>query len=171
MPTTYLTDLGLSKIAQASGDETAVGIAHVALGDANGSHYTPNGTEAALRRERHRKAIDYRQFLGDRTWRVKAEFGTDTPTMDVREAGFFDQDGDLIVICTFAANEERKTGAVTYLIDEVLNFSFVQRGLIYVDAPDDELFDHAVLNLETHAIVAAEQFAQRLMIRDLQAAT
>lgn len=169
MPTTIFTQLGLSKIAQAAGDETAVGIAHVALGDANGAHYVPEGTETALRNEQIRQPIESRQFLGGQTWRVKAEFGVGTVAIDVREAGFFDQDGDLIVLCTFAPDEVRKTGSAVYLIESALTFSAVADGLVYVDAPDDELFDHAVLNLETHAIIAAEQFAQRLMIRGLQA--
>ena len=99
---------------------------------------------------------------------MKAEFGADTVAFDVREAGFFDADGDLIALCTFPAAEVRRTGAIVYLIDHVLNFSRVAEGLIIVDAPDDDLFDHVVTNLETQAIFAAEQFDQRLAIRALQ---
>ena len=140
----------------------------MALGDGNGSSYTPTGLETALRNELARKAIDRRQFLGGNTWRVKAEFGTGTPVINVREAGFFDESGDLVVICTFAENEERKTGAVTYLIDEVLNFSLVQDGLVYVEAPDDELFDLAVSVSTSLANLQLEQLRQADELRALK---
>ena len=160
MPNTCLTKLGLSKLAQASGDDTAVGIKHVALGDADGNHYAPDGTETELRNERHRKAIDSRQFHGENNWLVKADFDTDTPIINVREVGFFDGEGDLIVICTFNADEERKTGAVIYSINEVLNFSNIKEGLIYVDAPDDEAFELAVSVSTALANLQHEQLRQ-----------
>lgn len=170
MPTTILTDLAEEKITLAAGTGSQVAITHVALGDGNGVAYNGDFAQTALRRERVRTAIERRHIISPNAWRVKAEFGPDTAAFDVREAGFFDEDGNLIALCTFPANEVRQTGAITYLIDHVLDFSRVAEGLIIVDAPDDELFDHAVINLEAHAIVAAEQFDQRMMIRDLQAA-
>ena len=170
MPTTILTDIAEAKITQAAGSGSQVAITHVALGDGNGASYNGDFDQASLRRERVRVPIELRHIVSPSAWRVKAEFGADTVAFDVREAGFFDADGDLIALCTFPAAEVRRTGAIVYLIDHVLNFSRVADGLIIVDAPDDDLFDHVVTNLETQAIFAAEQFDQRLAIRALQEA-
>jgi hypothetical protein len=170
MPTTILTDIAEAKITQAAGSGSQVAITHVALGDGNGASYAGDFGQTSLRRERVRVPIERRHIVSPSAWRVKAEFGADTFAFDVREAGFFDADGDLIALCTFPAAEVRRTGAIVYLIDHVLNFSRVAEGLIIVDAPDDELFDHVVTNLETQAIFAAEQFDQRNAIRALQKA-
>jgi len=170
MPTTILTDIAEAKITQAAGSGSQVAITHVALGDGNGASYAGDFGQTSLRRERVRVPIERRHIVSTSAWRVKAEFGTNTVAFDVREAGFFDADGDLIALCTFPAAEVRRTGAIVYLIDHVLNFSRVADGLIIVDAPDDDLFDHVVTNLETQAIFAAEQFDQRLAIRALQEA-
>jgi len=170
MPTTILTDIAEAKITQAAGSGSQVAITHVALGDGNGATYAGDFGQTSLRRERVRVPIERRHIVSPSAWRVKAEFGADTFAFDVREAGFFDADGDLIALCTFPAAEVRRTGAIVYLIDHVLNFSRVAEGLIIVDAPDDELFDHVVTNLETQAIFAAEQFDQRNAIRALQKA-
>ena len=170
MPTTILTDIAEAKITQAAGSGSQVAITHVALGDGNGASYNGDFDQTSLRGERVRVPIERRHIVSPSAWRVKAEFGADTVAFDVREAGFFDADGDLIALCTFPVTEVRRTGAIVYLIDHVLNFSRVAEGLIIVDAPDDDLFDHVVTNLETQAIFAAEQFDQRLAIRALQEA-
>ncbi|SDW13925.1 Phage tail-collar fibre protein [Sulfitobacter pontiacus] len=170
MPTTILTDIAEAKITQAAGSGSQVAITHVALGDGNGASYNGDFDQTYLRRERVRVPIERRHIVSPNAWRVKAEFGAETVAFDVREAGFFDADGDLIALCTFPAAEVRRTGAIVYLIDHVLNFSRVAEGLIIVDAPDDDLFDHVVTNLETQVIFATEQFDQRIAIRALQAA-
>ncbi|KAJ31558.1 phage tail protein [Sulfitobacter pontiacus] len=170
MPTTILTDIAEAKITQAAGSGSQVAITHVALGDGNGASYNGDFAQTSLRRERVRVPIERRHIVSPSAWRVKAEFGADTLAFDVREAGFFDADGDLIALCTFPVTEVRRTGAIVYLIDHVLNFSRVAEGLIIVDAPNDDLFDHVVANLETQAIFAVEQFDQRIAIRELQAA-
>lgn len=170
MPITLLTDIAETKITAAAGSGSQVAITHIALGDANGAPYDPTHEQVALVNERARNPIESRILADPNTWRVKAEFSPDTTAFDVREMGFFDADGVLIAVWAGADVVARRTGVVAYLIEHVLNFSRVDDGVIIVDAPDDDLFDHAVLNLETHAITAAEQFTQRLMIRDLQQA-
>lgn len=168
MPTTLLTDIAEAKITAAAGSGTAVAITHIALGDGNGGNYVPGYSQTALRREKARQAIQTRHIAGTNAWRVKAEFDPDTPAFAVREMGFFDADGDLIAV--WAGNDvvARQTGAITYLVDHVLSFTRVDSGLVIVNAPDDALFDHAVLDLERHAITALEQFNQRLILRDLK---
>lgn len=167
-----ITDVGLAKITAASGNlNNAVKISHVALGDANGNAYDPAFTQTALVNERERRAIDWRVQTEPKTWLINVVFPADsTAAMFVREIGFFDEDGDLIAIVGGLAFQPRELGGYDYIVEQPLIFDRAAEGAVIVNAPDWELFDHAVLNLETHAIVAAEQFDQRMMIRDLQAA-
>jgi hypothetical protein len=165
MPTTILTDIAEAKITQAAGSGSQVAITHVALGDGNGTSYNGDFGQTSLRRERVRVPIERRHFVSPNAWRVKAEFGADTVAFDVREAGFFDADGDLIALCTFPPAEVRRTGAIVYLIDHVLNFSRVAEGLIIVDAPDDFLVFFQVATLTSLANIRLEQFKQSEAIR------
>ncbi|NKX47698.1 transposase [Rhodobacteraceae bacterium R_SAG8] len=163
MPTTILTDIAEAKITQAAGSGSQVAITHVALGDGNGASYNGDFSQTALRRERVRVPIERRHIVSPNAWRVKAEFDADTIAFDVREAGFFDADGDLIALCTFPAAEVRRTGAIVYLIDHVLSFSRVADGVIIVDAPTDEFFDFAVTML-------SEQASQRVALFNINEA-
>ncbi|MGR3435275.1 MAG: phage tail-collar fiber domain-containing protein [Shimia sp.] len=170
--TALITDVGLNKIATAAGGASAVAITHVALGDGNGAAYEPGFEQTTLQNEVIRGAIDQRVQIEPKTWLVRASFAADiVPTMQVREIGFFDGDGDLIVIVAGATFQPRSLGGFDYILEQPLNFDRAAEGVILVQAPDWELFDHAVLNIETHAIIAAEQWDQRIMIRDLQAAS
>ncbi|WPZ28191.1 phage tail protein [Sulfitobacter sp. OXR-159] len=139
MPTTLLTDIAETKITAAAGTGSAVAITHVALGDGNGSNYAPGHAQTGLRREMARQPIATRHIEGGNAWRVRAEFGPETPAFAVREMGFFDADGDLIAVWAGNDVEPRQTGAISYLIDHVLSFTRVADGLVIVEAPDDEL--------------------------------
>lgn len=168
--TALITDIGLNKIAAAAGGASAVAITHIALGDGGGAAYAPDFAQTVLQGEMIRRPIDQRVQIEPKTWLVRASFAADiVPIMQVREIGFFDADDDLIVIVAGATFQPRSLGGFDYILEQPLNFDRAAEGVILVEAPDWELFDHAVLNLETHAIIAAEQFDQRLMIRDLQA--
>jgi hypothetical protein len=157
MPSTLLTDIAEAKITAAAGSGTQVAITHIALGDGNGANYGPSFSQTALQREMARQAIETRHIVGSNAWRVKAEFGPDTPAFYVREMGFFDADGDLIAIWAGNDVQARQTGAITYLVDHVLSFTRVAEGVLIVNAPDDELFDYAIANL-------TEQASQRLAL-------
>ena len=163
MPTAILTNVAEEKINLAAGTNNVVAITHVALGDGRGSNYNPSNNQSALRNELARKEIDRRHTTGQNGWRVKVEFGPETDTFFVREIGFFDADGDLIALYAGTDIDPRQTGAVTYLIDHVLNFSRVADGLVIVDAPNDELFDLAiqtgisVLGLQKHHLNLEEK--------------
>jgi len=167
MPTTLLTDIAEAKITAAAGSGTQVAITHIALGDANGANYAPSYSQTALQREKAREAITTRQLADANSWRVKAEFAPETPAFAVREIGFFDADGDLIVI--WAGNDvvARQTEAITYLVDHVLNFSRVAEGLVIINAPDDALFDLTVATAYSHATLHLEQFNQSERLRAL----
>lgn len=167
MPKTILTDLAEAKITQAAGSNTQVAITHIALGDANGANYDPQYGQTALQREKVRKPIATRHLADANTWRVKAEFGPETEAFAVREVGFFDADGDLIAI--WAGNDvvPRQTGAITYLVDHVLNFSRVAEGLVIVNAPDDTIFDLSVTTAHALANIQLEQLRQADLLRRL----
>jgi hypothetical protein len=165
MPTTLLTDTAEAKIAAAAGSGTQVAITHIALGDGNGANYAPSYSQSALQRELARESIQVRHMVDENAWRVKAEFDPDTPAFGVREIGFFDADGDLIAI--WAGNDvvPRQTGSITYLVDHVLSFSRVQDGLVIVNAPDDEIFNLALLTAHGMALLQLEQLRQGQAIR------
>lgn len=144
MATMLLTDIGAAKLAAASGSESAVAIAEIALGDGSGETYAPSHNQTNLVNERARTAIELHHAVDPNSWRVKAEFGPETPAIDVREMGFFDDDGDLIAIWAGVDVVPRQTGVITYLVEHVLDFSAVADGIVLVDAPDDETFCLAV---------------------------
>ncbi|EEB85850.1 conserved hypothetical protein [Roseobacter sp. GAI101] len=151
----------------AAGSGAQVAITQVALGDANGASYVGDFAQTALRNERIRVPIETRHIIDPNAWRVRAEFGADTVAFDVREAGFYDEDGDLIALCTFPAEEVRRTGGIVYLIDHVLSFSRVADGLIIADAPDDDLFDLSVTVALALANLQVEQLRQADLIDSL----
>ena len=165
MPTTILTDIAEAKLTQAAGTETQVAITHVALGDGNGASYDGDEAQTALRNEIIRKPIERRHIIDPTSWRIMVEFGPETEEIYVREMGFFDRDGDLIALSTFPEGKVRRTGAIIYRIEDVLKFSRELEGLIIVDAPDDDLFYHAVTNGITIANLQLEQLRQADRIR------
>ena len=103
-------------------------------------------------------------------WRVKAEFGPDTPTFQVREIGFFDGDNNLIAVWAGTDLVPRQTGAITYLIHHVLSFPRVADGLVIVNAPDDIVFDMAVSTAQSIATLQLEQFRQSERILEIAGA-
>lgn len=165
MPTTLLTDIAEAKITAAAGSGTKVAITQIALGDGSGANYAPSYAQTSLQREKARQAITTRHLADANTWRVKAEFDPETPAFAVREIGFFDADGDLIAI--WAGNDvvPRQTGAISYLVDHVLNFSRVAAGLVIVNAPDDVLFDLSVVTGTALANIQLEQLRQAEQLR------
>lgn len=165
MPTTLLTDIAEAKLTAAAGSGTQVAITHIALGDGNGGNYGPGFGQTSLQRELARQPIETRHIVANNAWRVKAEFGPDTPSFFVREMGFFDADGDLIAIWAGSDVEARQTGAITYLVDHVLSFTRVQDGLVIVNAPDDAVFDLAVTTGTAIANLQLEQLRQADAIR------
>ncbi|MEE2635521.1 MAG: phage tail protein [Pseudomonadota bacterium] len=165
MPSTLLTDVAEAKITAAAGSGTQVAITHIALGDGNGANYGPSFSQTALQRELARQPIEARHIVDGNAWRVKAEFGPETPTFFVREMGFFDADGDLIAIWAGNDVQARQTGAITYLVDHVLSFSRVAEGVLIVNAPDDALFDLAVTTGTAIANLQLEQLRQADAIR------
>lgn len=160
MPKTILTDVAEAKVALAAGSSgPLVAISQVAIGDGNGVAYDPDFAQAALRNELARVDIQSRHLAGDgnNSWRIRAVFGLDTPSMAVREIGFFDADGDLISLWAGNDVDPQTLGPTEYVIDHVLTYSRVQDGLIVVNAPDDAVFDLAVVTARSLADLSLTQ--------------
>lgn len=169
--TIIITDIGHAKLNAAVVTQTKVEITHIAMGDGNGAVYDPGFGQTVLKREKACVPIERRQATDQNAWRITAEFDADnTATFWVREIGFMDAEGDMIFLWAGADVNSRQTGAIDYLLDQVLTLDRIKDGVVIVEAPDDALFDHAVLDLERHAITTLEQFNQRLILRDLQSA-
>ncbi|MCW8843024.1 MAG: tail fiber protein [Rhodobacteraceae bacterium] len=157
MPVTLLTDLAEAKITVAAGSNAEVAITHVALGDGGGAAYDPTHDQTALVNELARLPVTSRIQADSNTWLIKVEFPPETAAFDVYEMGFIDADGDLIALWAGADVTARRTGVVSYLVEQSLNFSRIADGVVIVDAPDDELFEHAAADLVTHALDVTSQ--------------
>jgi hypothetical protein len=102
MPTYYviMTDIGLAKQAawEAGGDP--ITLEHLAVGDSNGSYYTPDPAQTALVNQ---------VWIGDisRVYAhpsyanrvvIEATIPSGVGGWDIREVGLFDTDGDLVIV-------------------------------------------------------------------------
>ena len=169
--TILITDIGHAKLNAAVATQTKVEITHVAMGDGNGAVYDPGYGQTALKREQARIPIESRHIAGENVWRVTAEFDADTtPVFWVREIGFIDAEGDMIFLWAGVDVDARQTGAIDYLLDQVLNLDRVKDGVVIVNAPDDALFDLAVQTAHNLATLHLEQFRQSERIRELHGA-
>lgn len=163
-----ITDIGDRKLNIALGSESAVVISHVALGDGGGVKYVPGYAQTELENEVIRAPIARRHVADDHAWRIAVEFGAaDLPNFTVREIGFFDEDGDLIYLWAGTNIHDRQLGAIDYLLDQVLDLSHVQDGLVIVNAPDDALFDLTVTTSLAIVNLQTEQLRQAKKLKDL----
>jgi hypothetical protein len=122
-----------------------------------------------LKREKARVQIARQHWADDQAWRVVSEFDADnTPAFTVREIGFFDTEGDLIFIWAGRDVQPRQTGAVDYLLDQVLTLDRVKNGVVVIAAPSDELFEHAVVTATALATTQLEQLRLSDQIRALK---
>ena len=158
--TAIITNRGLELIAQAAGSASAVQISRIALGDGGGANYAPDFEDTGLRGEFIRRDIDRRVQVEMRTWLVRAVFAADDlPDRKLREIGFFAADGTLIVVVAGVDFRARDLGGFDYIVEHALNFDRAAEGRIEIVAPDWEIFDHAVINLETQARLMDADFA------------
>lgn len=166
-----ITDRGEEKLSLAAGSNSRVEITHVALGDGGGAAYDPDFAQTALRGERVRRPIDSRIYLGDGSWQATAVFDANTEAFDVFEIGFFDAEGELIILWAGLDVVARRTGVTEYLVRNVINTSRVADGLLVVNAPDDELYAHALICAIAHTRNARLHVQQFLKLRDLERTT
>lgn len=127
---TLLTAIGAAKLANAFATSTPLVITEFAIGDANGSAYTPPidsndyVTQTELVNEVYRdnilqKAID----PADPTLvKIRCQIPSDEGGYTIREVGLFDDDGDMIAIMI---NEQYKPAAGSGSTISVMNLTFL----------------------------------------------
>lgn len=106
MPTPYyaiFTNLGLTRLADAQAAGVALVFAFVAVGDGNGSPITPDATMTALVHETARVATNDVSVSSDEPDIVRVEglIPSGTGGFTIREAGLFNQAGELMAIASY----------------------------------------------------------------------
>ncbi|SNY91466.1 Phage tail-collar fibre protein [Cohaesibacter sp. ES.047] len=100
---TRLTNAGAIALNEAITGDTAVALEVLAVGDANGADYVPDGSEAALINEQHRLPLaSIIPHPANANWLVlEAVLPPDVGGWWIREVGVFDDNGDLFAIANF----------------------------------------------------------------------
>lgn len=96
-----ITDVGNAKMAQAILEGRKVNIVEMRLGDGGGSYYLPTVEQTALVNEVWSGEIANKSIsdFSPNIIAVKAVIPSSVGGFTVREAGLFDDDGDLIAVC------------------------------------------------------------------------
>lgn len=99
---TIITNVGLQKLAAAEAGNTTVSILAFAVGDGDGLPITPDPAASALINEVYRHAINtiYQDFQNPTQVVVEGIVPEGIGGFTIREAGLFDQDGDLFAIAS-----------------------------------------------------------------------
>jgi phage-related tail fiber protein len=105
MPVTYytiLTNLGLTRLAEAQATSTPLVFTHLAVGDGNGSPITPDAAMTALVHEVARVTVNNVEISPDEptTVRVEGLIPSGTGGFTIREAGLFNLAGEMIAIAS-----------------------------------------------------------------------
>lgn len=123
-----VTDIGLSKNANASTNAINLNLTHLAVGDSNGSYYEPDGTQTELHNELHRVTLTHVEIDENNLNQLIIEAVIDETIgpFYIREVGIFDSNGDLFAIGkypeTFKPNLPSGSGKRLY-IRMILGFS------------------------------------------------
>jgi hypothetical protein len=96
-----ITDLGNAKMAQAVLNGTKVNIVEMRLGDGGGAYYMPTTAATSLVREVWSGEIANKAIstLSPNIIAVKVVIPTSVGGFTIREAGLFDDKGDMIAVC------------------------------------------------------------------------
>nr|WP_321482248.1 phage tail protein [uncultured Cohaesibacter sp.] len=104
-PTYYtrLTDIGSAALNNAITGGASIALTELALGDANGASYDPDGAETTLVNEQYRLAISsIAPDAQNPAWLiVEAIIPPDVGGWWIREAGIFDANGDMFAIAKY----------------------------------------------------------------------
>lgn len=96
-----ITDIGNAKMAQAILEGRKVNIVEMRLGDGGGSYYMPTTAATVLVNEVWRGEIANKAIsdVSPNIIAVKAVIPSDVGGFTIREAGLFDDEGDMIAVC------------------------------------------------------------------------
>ena len=123
MPTYYslITNNGLIKHADAASNSVKLDLSELAVGDSNGTHYDPDGSETALQNELHRVSLSHVVIDENNANQLVIEAVIDETVgpFYIREVGIFDTNGDLFAIGkypeTFKSDYELGSGKRIYI--------------------------------------------------------
>lgn len=96
-----ITNAGLVKqTAASSPGGSLIELIHIAVGDANGTSYNPNGTETSLAHELYRTTLTHVAIDGDNPNQLIVEgvISEEIGPFTIREVGIFDSEGQLFAI-------------------------------------------------------------------------
>lgn len=108
-----VTKVGQAKIANASVYGTKVDIKTIKLGDGNGSEYNPTEDQTDLKRVVYTGAVGAVRIDPDRgnTIILESIIPQDQGGFTIREIGYYDADGDLIVIAKYKSQYKPVIGS------------------------------------------------------------
>lgn len=96
------TDVGLAKLSNAQVTQAKLNITQMAIGDANGTPYTPTGQETALKNEVYRTTAIVKTSEDDANWiEIEGVIPADVGNFTIEEFGLYDVDGDLVAISNY----------------------------------------------------------------------
>ena len=160
------TDAGITKIRDAAISSSQVRIKYISVGDANGSNYTPVSTQTALTNERIRVEIESYYPYDTNAWHVTATIPSDAITVDVREMGFHDENGELIALWAGPDITPRQTGVWEYVIDHAIVFGGIADGIITIDGTPDEVVEFMASTVQSLANIRLQQLEQSETIKE-----
>lgn len=98
-----VTTLGLQRLAQAQQSGTPLIFRYVAVGDGDGSAITPDASMTELVNERARVLVNSVEISQDdpTAIRIQGIIPSGTGGFTIREAGFFNAAGELIVVASY----------------------------------------------------------------------
>lgn len=102
---TILTTVGLAKMANATVTQSPIQFTSLAVGDSNGSYYTPTSDQTALKHEVWRSNISsvYVDESNANWIVIESVIPSNIGGFTIREVGLFDTDGDLIAVGKYPA--------------------------------------------------------------------
>lgn len=133
---TVLTDIGAAKLAAAITTGKKVVIKEFAVGDGFGTKYNPSQEQTALKNEVYRGQIDDYSSTKNKI-KISGIIPAEVGGFTVREAGAFDEEGDLIAVTNLAETEKPYPfDGITYQlqINITIDITAAQFPIIEVDS-------------------------------------
>lgn len=177
---TLLTDVGKSKIAAAQMAGEAVQLTEMAIGDGNGSYYTPTEAQTTLVNEVWRGSLNELILTPDNIHWLVAELiiPASVGGFSIREAGVFDINGDLIAIGKYPVTykPDLQSGVANDLyikmILEIENAAAVELkidpAVVFASREYVDIHDQALLERMLTEIVASKEYTDTKTLASLE---
>lgn len=148
-----ITDVGLSKLANAKVSGNSLTLTQMAVGDSNGAYYEPNSPQTNLVNEKYRFDINriYIDTINPKQLLIEASIRENVGGFFIREVGIFDNEGDLFAIgkypVTYKPNNESGSGKDLY----------IRMALLFSNTPNIALY------VNPHAAVASIEAVETML--------